>query len=573
MNKFKLGLTTATVVAALALSGCSSVSNSGGSGDAEKVLSNIKPTPRDQLKEGGELKLAITSMPANWNANHIDGNEHDTRKMAEMTGGRAIFYKEDGTPIPNPDFIESWDVKGGKDGEKQVVTLKLNKKAKFNDGTPITWKAYANSLVCDGSDAHKEYRCASTDGLNQVESVTKGADDYEAVYTFKSSYPDWSAIIAALPDGIAKSAEDFNKAMAGAQNYHMEWGSGPFVITKVDESAKLITMERNPKWWGQPAILEKIVIRVIEESSAQSTAFANGEIDILNNIIDKDGYDKASKRPDAEVRRSPGLQWRHFTINSSSGVLQDVKVRQAVQMATDRASITGSDLAGLPVEPDKLQLGNHFFMPGQNGYKDNTGEGAYNPEKAKKLLDEAGWKLPEGKTVREKDGQPLEISYLAITGIKTSENEGQILQKNLAEVGISLKMNPVPPADFFPKYVVKRDFQITSFAWVGTPYPMNNIGQIYGCHDEGGKLVPNDSNYAALCLPEVLELTKKADVEMDRSKRVELANQVDALLWKEVHTIPIYQREEMTAVPKNLANYGAFYLTYSPKWEDVGFTK
>ncbi|MFD2350141.1 ABC transporter substrate-binding protein [Nonomuraea ferruginea] len=109
------------------------------------------------------------------------------------------------------------------------------------------------------------------------------------------------------------------------------------------------------------------------------------------------------------MRLAAGPDFRHFTLNGSSEKLRDVRVRQAIQLGVDRMSIARSDLQGLdwPATP----LGNHFFMPTQEGYRDNAGSfGAYDPERAKRLLDEAGWKL-DG-TVRKKAGDPLDLRFV-----------------------------------------------------------------------------------------------------------------------------------------------------------------
>lgn len=77
-------------------------------------------------------------------------------------------------------------------------------------------------------------------------------------------------------------------------------------------------------------------------------------------------------------------------------------------------------------------------------------------------------------------------------------------------------------------------------------------------------------NYSRYCDEKIKEVIPQVDTEMDHDKRVELTNQVDKLIWDDVMTIPIYRRIEMTAVPKNLANYGAFGLA-TFKAENVGY--
>ena len=93
---------------------------------------------------------------------------------------------------------------------------------------------------------------------------------------------------------------------------------------------------------------------------------------------------------------------------------------------------------------------------------------------------------------------------------------------------------------------------------------MNNIGQIYGCK--------SDSNFSNVCNEKIEELRAKADVELDKAKRIEYANEADKEIWDQVMTLPLYRRMEFTAVPESLANYGAFG-NRSIVYENVGYVK
>src|SRR5262249_7552768 len=129
-----------------------------------------------------------------------------------------------------------------------------------------------------------------------------------------------------------------------------------------------------------------------------------------------------------EIRRAAGPNFRHLTMNATSPNLQDVKVRQALAMAIDRNAI-GKALLG-PLGYDPTPLNNHILMTNQDGYQDNAGDvGTFNPDKAKSMLDEAGWKL-DG-SVRKKDGKPLEINFVIPTGVATSKQESELIQNML----------------------------------------------------------------------------------------------------------------------------------------------
>src|SRR5262249_51844082 len=144
-----------------------------------------------------------------------------------------------------------------------------------------------------------------------------------------------------------------------------------------------------------------------------------------------------------DIRVAGGPNFRHLTMNGQSPVLQDVRVRRALAMSIDRSAIARAELGPLPVTP--APLNNHIFMANQKGYQDNSQSVAYNPEKAKMLLDEAGWKLQGNKRI--KDGKPLTIKLVIPGGVAVSKSEGALIQNMLGQVNAQLEIDTVPTDD------------------------------------------------------------------------------------------------------------------------------
>ena len=570
MRKTLTTAVAALAVGSLALSGCGQKNQSGGDqnkGDkttsASAPLAALNIKPRDQIKDGGTLRLTITMLPTGWNPMQVDNNTVDLNSIIwQFIGVNNFDITEDGTPKPNPNYIKSVtvDTKGG----KQVVTLHLNPKAKWNSGRTIDYTDYRATWKSSNGENDK-FLPSTTDGFNQISSVEKGDKDTDVVITYKTTYPDWTTVLSTvLPKEGVKDPHTFND---GWKTLNPDWFTGPFIPMKIDEASKTLTVKRNGKWWGDKSKLDTVSFKAMD-SATQTKAFANKEIDAASNITTEDGYRTVQKRPDVEMRQAGSVQWRHFTFNTKSTMLSDKKVRQAIVKGINRPAIARSDLAGLPVSPDTLMLGNHLFMPGQAGYRDNSADYKYDPEAAKKGLDEAGWK--KQGDYRVKDGKTLTINYVQLTGVPTSENEGALFKQDMAKIGV--KVNLVnTPSDSFTQTLSSHSFDVIAFTWNGTAYPMANIRQIYGAAAEGSKQ-PSQSNFAQIVDPEVEKLISKIDTESDVSKRRELANQADKTIWDDVMTLPLYRRMSLTAVPKNLANFGASTFQ-TVRAEDIGFQK
>lgn len=555
---FLAGSASAAVMAALAACARntdSTSTSSAGAGDEADFDAAMNRKDRADLQQGGELNFAMEAAVSNWNAAHVNGNSGDVRLIMNFVAPFFLDWGDDGAPTPNPDFLTTYEAEEV-DG-KTVVTMGLNEKAVWGNGRPMDSEDIEASLS-HGDDP--EYQWASTDGLTDIESV-EIIDERTAKITFKTVFPDWTNVLAGVsPKELMADATTFNESMAGAGAFNNDYFAGPFKIDSYNESQQLVTLVPNDLWWGEAPLLEKVTFRALDPS-AQATSFANKAIDVIDYISSADIYNQAAGREDAEIRQNFGLQWRHFTINAASGPLSDKAVRQALLRACDREAIASSDLAGLPIEMDKVMLGNRFFMPSQDGYQDNSGDWSYDPEAAKQLLEDAGW-VEGDDGIRVKDGQPLSFTYIIPSGTPTTENEGNLLQSQLKEVGMEMKLSTVETDKYFSEYVNAKNYEITAFTWQKTQYPLANIGQIYGTGSE--------SNFTSQSIPEIDDYVAKIASTMDEDERARMANECDALIWENVMNVPIYQRMQFTAVPKNLANFGAKGLA-SFRPENIGY--
>lgn len=560
--------------AALTLSACSSGSpEKGSSGSASgdtKVLpaSDYNKVDPADLADGGKLRLAISALPEQYNASHVDGNTVDVATtIYSFIAPVNWIYDENGGFDVNPNFIESYDANLEGDSESaMVITLNLNPKSHWNDGTPITatdyqalWKACSGQI--DG------VTCASADGWTQISSIEAGDSPQQVVVRYSEKYPDWSANFSSVVSAAGVSdADTFNTGWIDPVEAN-KYLAGPFRVASSNAAQKVLTLERNPEWWGSTAKLDTVTFSALNQQ-ATASGFANGEIDVIDFLVDAASYETAQNRQDAEIKISSSVQWRHFTFNSRAGALQDKKVRQAIQLGTDTKDITASDLSGLPSQDYELNLGNHFFMPNQEGYEDHSV--GFDPEAAKALLEEAGYTMNETSGYYEKDGKELAVRYLRIPGNAANENEGAMFMEMMANIGIHVTYQDVESADFF-NHVIGGEYEITSFAWNGTPYPMANVSQIYGNpFDEEGNLL--NSNFAGLKVDKVDELIPQIARETDAAKRRELTNEADKAIWDEVMVLPLYYRANITAIPSNLANYGSTAFETLLR-ENVGYTK
>jgi peptide/nickel transport system substrate-binding protein len=561
----KAPLTRLAVAAVLALTatGCGAsrapAGGAAGPGDETIRASDLNPQPRDKVKDGGTLRWGLSEFPTQWNRNHIDGNLAVAAAVTDALLPSAFVSDGRARVSANPDYV--LDARVTARSPRQVVTYKLNPKARWSDGKPITWADYrAQWQAMRGDDP--AYRIVSSTGYQDIAKVERGDGDHEVVVTFARPFGDWRSLFAPLlPASVNADAQAFNTSWVNA----IPVTAGPFKVGVLDRTAKTVTLVRDPAWWGAPAKLDRIVYRAADQDALVGM-FANGELDVAAIGPSAPDYARARSTRGAQVRVAAGPDFRHFTLNGSSPALGDVRVRQAIQLGIDRAAIARSDLQGLdwPVTP----LGNHFFMPTQEGYRDNSaGFGGYDPERAKRLLDEAGWKL-DG-TVRKKAGKPLTLRFVVPSGSRIGTSEGELAQTMLGKIGVRLTIQTVPADDFFTKYVIPGNFDIAAFSYIGTPFPVSSSYGAYLNSPDGKTWNANLGRSGSDAIDSALN---DAVGNLDPVAAREDVNAADRLIWEQANVLPLYQRPQVVAVKDTLANVGARGFQYL-RYQDIGYIR
>src|SRR4029077_14292602 len=171
---------------------------------------DINPQDPANLRQGGNLRLATTDFPPNFNSLHIDGNNVDVAALMRPTMPRVFRIAADGSASVNTDFFTNAELTST---NPQVVTYSINPKAVWSDGTPITWEDIASQIhATSGKD--KAFAIAATNGADRVEKVERGVDDRQAVITFTKPWADWRGMFSGstvlLPKSSTATPEAFN---------------------------------------------------------------------------------------------------------------------------------------------------------------------------------------------------------------------------------------------------------------------------------------------------------------------------------------------------------------------------
>lgn len=554
--------TAATAAAALLVTGCGSSSDDGTppkkAAAPQADGQDINAHPLSDLRQGGQLKVPITQWITQYNYNTVDGTQGDASEIIKVVLPDLFDLDAKGAVHRNPDFLVDAKVTST---SPQVVEYRLNPKAKWSDGKALGWKDFrAQWQALNGTD--KDYEAADTSGYDQISAVAQGEDAHSVKVTFKTPYADWQRLFDPLyPAAYIDTPEKFNKGWSEK----VPVTGNAFKVGSYDKTAQTITLVPDPAWWGTKPKLDSVIYRVID-FTALTDAYLNKEIDSATALLPED-YKRLVKAKDTQIRR--GARWDevHISLNGGRGPLKDLRVRQAIQHAIDRKGINAAFSKDLSFELKPLD--NHFFMPNQQGYKDTSGGYAdHDVAAAKKLLDAAGWKDNGEGVPRTKGGRQFAVDYVLSAGSSSAQlDQAEIVQQQLAVVGIKVNLKKVPANDYFSKFVNIGDFDLTSFRNVDAQY-LTSLTPTFRL-PKGKNLF---QNYGSVGSPEIDALLTEAGRTTDRTKAIALYNQADELIWKLGHSIELYQRPQISAVRKDLANWGAEGLA-DPDYTKVGWLK
>jgi len=553
-------MSVVAVVAAtgLMLGGCTSDKKNVDYGPAATVEikpnGDYNPLERDQIKDGGELTLPILEVPEQSNSLHgnaiVDGTTLWRWYNPQMT-----LADGDGTWHPNPAYLTN--VKDEEVDGKTVVTYDINPDAVFNDDTPIDWRAFETMWKFSNAE-NPDVVANSTDGYDQIESVTAGESDKQAVVTYKQAYPWWQALFDRVLHPSVVDAQTFNEGYL--KNPHPEWGAGPYKVDKFDYNSGTVSFVPNEKWWGEKPKLDKVTYRQME-SQATINAYQAGEVDAVE-IANKDHLAVAKTVKDTVLRGTLRPSNYLVTLNAKTPTLEDVKVREAVFTGMDRETLAQVRFNGMDYTENLP--GSFALFQNQKGYQDNFGGlVTYDQDKAKQLLDEAGW--AEGSDgIREKDGKKLTLRYVTFGDSQLVKSTAAAMQKMMKDIGVDLQVAERPSSDF-SQVIAEREFDVLTSGFTSyDPYGVAYFKQVYASDSE--------LNKSGTGTPEMDKKIAELQQLPTQEEQIERANELEKEALQQYGIMPYVNGPQLYATKDGLANYGSYAFALVPK-ENIGWAK
>jgi peptide/nickel transport system substrate-binding protein len=478
-----------------------------------------EPTTPTGPAVGGSIVWAVTEEPGTLDP-HLESRNASSR-IEEYFGAALVDVDAEGSVLPW--LAESWTVSD--DG--LTIDLKLREDVVFHDGTPLTAQDYAWTFT---RAIDPEVASTGAGTLLQELDSAEALDDYTLRLHLKSASFPLVLNLAVTPWLQPMPEATFEDL--GEQFGRQPIGVGPFIF-KEWVTGDRVVLERNPDYnWGSaavhqgPAYLETIEFRFIPEYSTIIAGLEAGEIDLAEvQAKDKQRLEDTGMFQFLE-QYVPG-SGDFVAMNTSISPFDDLNVRKAFNLAVDRDVIIQAVYGGAALASygpiNKATL----------GYWDGVEEIGYgfDLEQARSLMDEAGWVDTDGDGIREKDGQPLQLTMTVGSNYEDRVKTVQILQEQYRALGVDIQIEQLEATMVIEK-VWPGDYQI---AVMSMDYPEADL-MAYMFHSSMiGALnmsMVNDPGLDAM-----LEATRTT---MDPEARQEKVNEAQQWLVENAIVVPLY---------------------------------
>ena len=442
---------------------------------------------------------------------------------------------------------------GGLAADGKSLTIKLRPDAVWSDGIPVTADDYVftyDMIMADGNKPESRY--PYDEYVEQVQAV----DDHTLQIKLTEPLASWQSSLFAyvLPKHVLEPVFSQEGTLDNAEwNRKPAVGIGPYVLSEWESGSHLV-FQRSEHWFGEQPAIDRIFVRIVPDDAAQVAAIKAGDSDIgsLLSFTDLDDIE-ANGQATTQSALSGYVEGMYLNFDAKTGhaALQDRRVRQALVFATDRAAIIRDLLKGRTSAPETFwdatpPYGDHAVKPYQ-----------FDPEKARSLLEEAGWVDSNGNGTRDKDGVELVLRY--VTDDRQMRQDVQaVVQQMWAAVGIGSELQAIPSDILFGSYqdggpLATGAYDVAEFS-NSTAFPDPDASEYWLCSEIPSPDYPLGSNWQSYCNEQLDALLEQQATTSDPEERPALYQEIEQIMHDDVVWVGLWLDPDLWSVSKRLSN-------------------
>jgi peptide/nickel transport system substrate-binding protein len=431
------------------------------------------------------------------------------------------------------------------------VTFHWNPRLRWADGTPVT---AADSVFAYELAQRIDLGQAANSRLAMIERYEQ-VDEYTTRAVLRPDVTDPAFITSywvPLPRHLLATRDP--QQITKSEFVRRPLSYGPYMVSSFEGGT--LELVRNPYYWGEPAPFDTIIVAFRSDPVQLLELVRGGGIDLafieqptpalLGELL------QAADRQELQMSTSPNAIWEHLDFNLDIPLLQDIRVRRAIAYAINRDRIVKELLGG------QSHVLESWILPGQLGEPplDQITRYPYNPDEARRLLDEANLLDTDGDGWREYEGLPLLLSLVTTANSPLREAVAEQIVADLAQVGVQIEVAPLPPTELYsvdgPLY--QRTFQLALFGWIAGFHPRGwELWSCAGVPDEANNWTGN--NFAGWCFFEANEAINTATTSLDPSEQVTAYIRQQQLFTQELPVLPLFQRIDVLIARPGLTGW------------------
>lgn len=451
-----------------------------------------------------------------------------------------LLWKLEGRPAD--DFVPGLATSYTVSPDGKTYTFKLRQGVTFHDGTPFNASAVKATFDRIIVPATKSVSAKASLGPYKSSTVV---DDYTVQVNFSAPNGGFlnnvaSPLLAIVSPSAAQKQ--------GAQFGHHPVGTGPFKFSSwiAGESIQLVANDKYT--WGPdvaglkgPAKLSQVTFRIITSSPSQANALQTGALNVAQGMDIPDVVRLTKAGFHQQVIGASGMPFG-FMLNVTKAPTNDIRVRQAIQYATNAEAINSTVFSDVYKSANTVLTSQTFGYSSAGGY-------SYQPDKAASLLDQAGW-TRGSDGMRSKNGQALHLSWLLSTGFGF-QDAAELMSAQLQSVGISSQITQQASPEVFTN-IEKGIMNVSSiYDYAADPYVLNTL---FSCAQVG-----DGPNYSHFCSPQTDAQIAAANSTVDQAARAQAYESIENALMQQAMFVPIYSLAAVFVVGKSVSG-----ITYTP---------
>ncbi|MGH9509052.1 MAG: ABC transporter substrate-binding protein [Terriglobales bacterium] len=452
-----------------------------------------------QKPDADTLVMIIESPPANLDLRV--GTDAQSERIGELIFDPLL--RRDEHYRLQPHLAERWEVP-----DPLTYVFHLRRGVRFHDGRPLTARDVKWTF-----DSLREgvVRSAKASTFRFVERIDT-PDEWTVIFRLKEPY-------ATLPWNLSGGAIGVVPAGSKEEMKERPIGSGPFRFVRMAQDQEMV-IERNEEFWGEKPKLRRVRFAVVPDTTTRVLELRKGSADLAINALTADMVEDIRREGKLVVEQAPGSIYSYLALNLEDPILKDARVRRALAYAIDRRPVLHY------LWRDQARPAASLLPPEHWAYESGVTAYTYDPERARKLLDDAGYPARGGVRFR--------------LTMKTSTEEttrllAAVLQQQLREVGIALDIRSYEFATFYSD-VVRGAFQLYSLRWIGG----NEDPDIFEHVFHSSSFPPKRANRGHYRNPRVDELIDEARREVEPEKRRALYAEVQRIVAEELPYIHLW---------------------------------